>query len=983
MNASIGSENEADGSVGALGRMFDTPPDAARPWVYWYFQDGHLSRDGMRADLEAMKKAGIGGALFLEVTAMNVPSGPVEFMSPRWQGLVVEAMRDCERLGLEFALGTGPGWCGDGGPWIGPDDAMQHLVGASTVIEGGQAVRITLEKPPPRDPYFGRGTLTPGLMKEWSEYYRDVAVIAYPTPTAEHRISDLDEKALYVRHPYSSKPGVKAYLPPDPTVLAEADCIDPSRVIDLSGRLSADGTLEWDAPEGSWTVVRLGRTLTGQTTRPAPAPGLGWESGKFDRSSVEAHIGAYLQPLFERIGATRTPGRGWNTLHFDSWEMSSQNWSATFREEFRSRRGYDSLAYLPVMLGAIVGSVETSERFLWDFRRTAQEVVFENHMLPLKQAGTEHGLSFTIEPYDLNPSGDLALGDIADTPSCEFWSNKFNTNYSAFEAASSAHTRGRKVVQAEAFTSHRDAWRHHPGLIKDRGDWGFCAGVNRFAFHRYSAQPELDERPGLPWGPYGVHWERTQTWWEMVPTYHAYLSRCQAMLQTGLPVADVLYLDIDDAPSVFCPPPSALLEGLPDRRGYSFDGCSPGTLIERASAKDGRIVFPDGMSYRLLVLPRSEAMRPELLRKVAALVEGGAWVMGSLPTRAAGLSDAEACDAEIADLSRRLRDRIIPDSSTPPTSTDPSALPPNLYPEYSITARVLANRGVLPDFESNGDLRYTHRVDGEVDFYFVGNRTAATQNVEARFRVTDRWPELWDPVTGERRALREFAVRGGLTCVRLEFAAYQSYFLVFAPRAIDPSRAPAAATHFPVLNPVADLSENWTVTFDPRSGGPDAPVTFATLDDWSQRSEAGIRYYSGSAVYEKTFDFAGDAREPCVIDVGEVAVMGEVWLNGCALGVVWCAPWRVVVPAGVMRASGNRLRIKVANLWCNRLIGDSGLPAPDRVARLSGATIDFYTPDSPLERSGLLGPVRILSQALGRRLTESAPGRVFPDSPHI
>lgn len=943
-----------------LEKLFDSPPDSARPWVYWYFQDGHLTREGMRADLEAMKRAGIGGALFLEVSAMNVPSGPVEFMSPQWQTLVVEAMRDCEELGLEFALGTGPGWCGDGGPWISADDAMQHLVGSSTVVEGGQRLQMQLPKPSPRTPFFGRGTLTPSLLKEWTEYYRDVAVIAYPTPTRSHRLNDLGEKALYYRRPYSSKPGVKPYLPADQTVLPSEACIDPTTVIELSQNMSTSGMLTWNAPPGTWTIVRLGRTLTGQTTRPAPLPGLGWESGKFDPSSVESHINHYLKPLLAQIGSNRAPGRGWNTLHFDSWEMSSQNWSATFHNAFITRRGYDPLVYLPVMLGAIVGSVETSERFLWDLRRTAQELVFENHMHRLKRVGAEHGLSFTIEPYDLNPSGDLALGDIADTPSCEFWSNSFNTNYSAFEAASSAHTRGRKVVQAEAFTSHNDGWRHHPGLLKDQGDWAFCAGVNRFSFHRYAAQPELNQKPGLPWGPYGVHWERTQTWWEMVPAYHTYLTRCQALLQAGLPVADVLYLDIDDAPSVFRPPASALLDGLPDKKGYSFDACSPGTLIERASAQDGRITFPDGMSYRLLVLPRTDAMSLPLLQKIASLADAGAWVMGTLPTRAPGLSDFPNRDAEIARLSQRLAasGSVVADASFEKQSQARDAMPPPLYPDYAVTAELLAERGVPPDFESDGDLRYIHRVSGDIEYYFVGNRKSSRQKASAHFRVSGKTPSLWDPVTGERRALPDFRQHGGITTIRLEFEAHQSFFVVFS----DQPSSGDAEPNFPTYTPVLPLDADWTVRFDPSLGGHIDPVPFSKLADWSRRPESSIRYYSGLADYEKRFDFTDASRGGAwAIDVGEIAVMGEVTLNDICLGVLWCAPWRVRVPEGVLRTSGNVLRIRVANLWCNRLIGDSGVPEHQRIAQLGGASDEFYQPDSPLEPSGLLGPVRVVS----------------------
>ncbi len=1096
----------------SLEQTFTHPPDKARPWVYWYFQDGNLTREGMKADLESMKKAGLGGALYLETTAWGIPKGPVKFMSEPWQDLMIAAIRDCSRLGLEFSLGTGPGWCGAGGSWVKPDDAMQQIVGKGTEVVGPQRINLVVPQPAPREPFFGLGSLTQSLNKEWKDYYRDVAVIAYPTPITIHRLADADEKALFYRSPFTTGT-VKSYLRPDPTVLPAGESIDSKKIVDLTDKLAPDGTLSWDVPPGKWTILRMGRTLTGQTTRPAPDTGLGWETGKFEKASLDAHFKDYLAPLFAKLGKEDPARKAWTNLHFDSWEMSAQNWSLTFRDEFKKRRGYDALRYLPAMQGEIVDSVETTERFLWDIRLTARELVIENHARHIKEFAAKQGLTLTIEPYDMNPVGDMPLGDVADTPSAEFWSKAggVNTDYSVLAAVSSAHTRGKKVVQAEAFTSYMDAWRQHPGSMKEQGDWAFCTGVNRFAFHRYSAQLELDKKPGLPWGPHGVHWERTQTWWEMVPAYHDYLTRCQALLQRGLPVNDVLYLDLEGAPVVFRPPASALLQGYPDRKGYNFDGCSPGTLIERASVKNGRIVFPDGMSYRLLVLPRSETMTPQLLRKVKSLVDDGALVMGYLPQRSPSLENQPQSDQEVARLSQELAktNRVLPDEALPPAkpasvlvaskwiwtdevkkkpteaevgtryfkreielpgavasgtftlSADDSfelaingqavgtgdkvtkewtfdvtpllkpgkntvsvvvkngvkgpagligalvlklgdgamqrvdtdktwlagldagsplsaafevaksnqgpwpwgelvrrELPPAPYPKYDVTAKILADRGVPPDFASNGDLRYIHRVEGDTDYYFVGNRKAVPQKAEVSFRVTGRTPFLWEPLTGTQRPLPEYSEKDGVTTIPMGFAPTQSFFVVFKPKAV--AAIAAGEKNFPEFQPLLALHKDWTVTFDPKWGGPTEPVAFSILDDWSKRAEEGIRYYSGTAIYEKTFDLPSVPAKQTHLELGDVAVMAEVTLNGRNLGVTWCPPWQVTIPTGVLRKTGNKLEIKVANLWPNRLIGDAQLPQEKRVAQLTESKNQFYKPDAPLLPSGLLGPVRIL-----------------------
>ncbi len=340
-----------------LAAKFAHPPDTAKPWVYWYFMDGNLTREGMTADLEAMKKAGIGGAIFLEVD-IGIPRGPVHFMSPEWQDLLVHAIHEADRLGIQIALGSGPGWCGTGGPWLKPEQTMQHLVASETNVVGPMKFSAQLPRPLPRKPYFGEGTLTPELKKEWQEFYRDVAVLAFPTPDGTNQISDVDEKALYYRDPYTSKPGVKPFLPAPAefTMLPAGNCVNRRDAIELTAKLSADGALDWDVPAGRWTIMRLGNTLTGQTTRPAPQPGLGFESDKFDHAALDAHFAAFIQKILTSAGPQTNANGGLTMLHFDSWEMGSQNWSGKFREEFRKRRGYDPLKFLPTFTGHVVDS---------------------------------------------------------------------------------------------------------------------------------------------------------------------------------------------------------------------------------------------------------------------------------------------------------------------------------------------------------------------------------------------------------------------------------------------------------------------------------------------------------------------------------------------------------------------------------------------------------------------------------------------------
>ncbi|MGD0901154.1 MAG: glycosyl hydrolase, partial [Thermoguttaceae bacterium] len=935
--------------------------------------DGNLTREGITADFEALKRAGIGGVIFMEVD-VGIPRGPVKFMSPEWRVLFKHAVAEAERLGLQITLNAGPGWTGSGGPWVKPEQSMQHIVASAVDVTGPKHFDEVLPRPQRRPAFFGDGQLPPELEKAKNDFYRDVMVLAFPTPAGNQRISDIDEKALYVRAPYSSAPNVKARLPSAasyPVLPADA-VVAADRVVDLTAKLDASGRLAWDVPEGKWTILRFGRTSNGAGTRPAPLPGLGLESDKFDKAALDAHFDAFIGALLREIGTpTNSAGAGWTMLHIDSWEMGAQNWTVGFREEFRHRRGYDPMRYLPTVTGRVVDSLEVSERFLWDLRQTAQELVIENHAEHLKALGHQHGLGLSMEPYDMMPCADMSIGAVADVPMCEFWLYGFDTAFSVIEAASIGHTCGRPVIAAESFTSgDAERWQAYPGTMKVLGDWALSAGVNRMVFHRYQHQPSLDRKPGMTMGPYGVHWERTQTWWDMVGAYHEYLARCQFMLRQGLPVADICYLAPEGSPQVFRPPASATRGNPPERLGYNFDGCAPETLIARMSVNNGRLVLPDGMSYRVLVLPETPTMTPALLRKVKELVKAGATVVGPPPLKSPSLSGFPGCDAEVKKLaaemwgagwegngsdgknvSRNRARRVIwqdawktalelgPMGMAPWGNVEKPSTEPNVFCEFNVVSDLLAKSGLPPDFESDGPIRYTHRRTKEADIYFVANREDRRVEANCTFRVSGKAPELWDPLSGQVHDLPEFASGYGRTTVAMRFEPAQSFFVIFRKPSAERKRdlpisndagQVIGSRNFPVTTRVAELSGPWSVSFDPKWGGPEN-VTFEALEDWSKRKEDGIRFYSGTAIYRKVFDapsLLGGQR--IYLDLGAVKNLARVRLNGHDLGVVWCAPWRVDI-TGAVKARDNQLEIVVANLWPNRLIGDQSLPPEKRL----------------------------------------------------
>ena len=721
------------GSVSAqdnLAGNFAKPPDSARPWVYWFWLNGNITREGITADLEAMKRVGIGGALIMEVD-QGAPRGPVDFVGPHWRELFKHAVAEAGRLGLEINMNDDAGWNGSGGPWIMPEQSMQKVVWTETELSGPRHFDGKL---PQAEANHG--------------FYRDIAVLAFPTP-GDYRIPDIKFKALYERR--DVPPAAETHVPPEMAIA-------PARLTDLTARLDKDGRLAWDVPAGKWTIMRLGHTGTGVENAPAPATGRGLECDKLSREGIEAQFAGMMAKLIADVGPAA--GQALVATHIDSWENGAQNWTARMREEFRARRGYDPIPYLPALSGRVVDNLEVSERFLWDLRQTVTDLLVENYAGHMAKLAHEHGMRLSIEAYG-GPCDDITYGGRADEPMGEFW-----IGGGAFETlkqmASSAHLYGRRILGAESFTADdHERWLQHPGTIKALGDKAFCEGVNRFVFHRYAMQPWLDYRPGMTMGPWGLHYERTSTIWETSRPWHEYLARCQYLLRQGVFVADICYLQPEAAPQEF---------QAHKRRGYDYDAGTAEALLARMSAKDGRIVLPDGMSYRALVLPETTRMTPALLRKVKELISAGATVIGpSRPVKSPGLSGYPACDAEVKQLADELwgKGRIVADRS----------------PE-----QVLAGMGVPPDFTAPPFIRWIHRSTGDAEIYFVASSAERATEALCAFRVTGRRPEFWQPETGKIEAAAAFEQAGGLTRIPIRFEPSGSVFVVFrkAATSFDP-----------------------------------------------------------------------------------------------------------------------------------------------------------------------------------------------------
>ena len=711
-------------------RRFARPGQEYQPWVYWFWNNGNLTKEGIKADLEAMKRVGISGVLIMEV-GQNAPRGPVDFLSDDWREMYTYMLQEAKKNGIEVNMNNDPGWNGSGGPWIKPDEAMQILSWTETEIEGASQKTTALKKPEIR-----------------FDYYQDIVVWAFPTP------KDLSSKEpLHPDNHRRNTPQDK--VTPDAVVARDA-------MIDLSKNMDADGNLTWDVPEGKWTVLRVGHTCKGIMTAPAPiSNGVGLECDKLSIKGTDAAFNGQIGRLVAENRRLSGKGKPFIRTHIDSWENGSQNWTAEMRKEFQNRRKYDVFPFLPVFAGYVVDSADTTERFLWDFRRTVSELVMDNHVKRMYRLAHQNGLELTIEAYG-SPNDHIEYAGICDEPMGEFW-----IGGGAMETcrgmASAGHVYGKNIVGAEAFTATDDErWHQHPGSMKALGDRAFAEGINRFVFHRYSFQPWIDVKPGLMMGPWGVHYERTQTWWELTPLWHDYLTRCQYMLRQGRYYADILYVEQEDSPQGFA--------GRPNN-GYPWDQCGTDAVM-KLSVRNGNLVLPSGMSYKVLVLPENNRMTLELFNKVVQLANSGATIIARRPTGTFGLTDFEAKEQAIQSKAAQ----VWGPNADEPTGENRVGRGRIVWGKSPET--VLSEKNIVPDFLADRELNVIHRQLPNADIYFVANPSDYAVTTQTQYRTTGK-PELWNPETGTVSSIPAALSKDGTTTVHLFLDPTESVFLVF------------------------------------------------------------------------------------------------------------------------------------------------------------------------------------------------------------
>lgn len=930
---------------------FYSPPDSAKSRVYWFWIYNRVTKEGITRDLEQFKAKGISGVNLIcnGGYAGKEPLPGVQFLGNEWRALFRHAIREAKRLHIEIGFNMAGGWTMMG-PSVTKDHAMKKVVSAEMHVSG---------------PVKFSGTLPQPEIVE--DYYHDIMVQAF-------RVQEGSKK------------------------------IDTKAIIELTAKLGTNGHFEWDVPAGNWVILRTGYTLTGAAwskwkAYPEGDTFKGGEGYEIDYLSEAA-----LDDYFNHLGKTviteaKKAGGQIAYLWSDSWECGKLTWTQDFANQFKRFRGYDLKPYVPVLAGYIVVNADVSARFREDFDRTIQDCIAENYYGHFEELCHKNGMKVGNEaggPNDIPPQDVLKNFGHCDILAGEFWVNGnrnapggYNKNrgerLNLKQTATAAHIYGKRQAEAEAFTEQeKDGthWSLSPYDLKPYANDAFCEGINRFMLHAATCQPPSDGKPGYEYCA-GQHFTPNITWWEQSPAFFSYLSRCQYMLQQGNFVGDVCFF-LGERPPLLAPPKYNVPSLGP---GYDCDYSNPEVLLTRMTVKNGRIVLPDGMNYKLLVLQNcvspvveitkeignyqglsvspvpSTAMSLPVITKLKELIINGATVIGSPPDISAELKNYPECDSEVKKIAAEIWGDLDGKTRTERRLGKGRII-------WGKTPReILLADGITPDFsftgqaENTGQFDYIHRKNGETEIYFVINRTNQHQMRDFTFRVAGKQPEIWDAVTGKSIIARSFDQTNGCTTLPLELDAFSSYFVVFRkPIAMDVKGK--AARNFFKLEELEKLEGPWNIIFDPRWGGP-AKALFPELISWTKRPENGIKYYSGTATYTKTFDLKKYTNEKVhkpqrvFLDLGDVKDVAEVRLNGKKLGVLWCAPWRVEITDAV-KPVANILQIDVINLWANRVVYDLSLPVDKRLTKTHEVfRFDMLNVNTPLLESGLLGPVKV------------------------
>jgi hypothetical protein len=885
-------EEKSDKKIESLSEKFVNPPMSSRPGAFWCWLNGDVTKASISNDLEEMKEKGMGRAEIWDVEARNNTNGVFgigpEFMGDESVELIKHALSEGKRLGIKIGMVASSGW-NAGGSWVSPEWAAKALYSSEIKVKGPDLFSGTLPFPlvPEHCPKNKNGLPV---------YFKEIAVLAVP--------DNPDKKVK-----------------------------DFSDIILLNKKF--DGKeLKWEVPEGNWTILRFVCTNTGQHLI-VPSPNSnGLFIDFFDPKATIRHLSYFLN----RLGITKKNSEeaGLGYFEFDSMELDeSTPWTGSMDSVFYSHHNYDILPFLPAFSGwELPGG---NDKFLYQFKKTVSDQLIFSHYTTGRNFLADYGIELVGESggpgppvWDSCPVDALkALGNVS-VPRGEFWIQNRHNIFLVKEIASASHIYGLGVVDAESFTTWR-RWKDAPHALKKHVDRAFCEGLNMVTIHTFAnTRPEH----GLPGRAYhaGIDINPTATWWEQSGPFMDYLGRCSYMLRQGWFVGDVAYYYGDKAPNFFPDfqksPDRPGLEGL--SQGYDFDVINTDVLINRMEVSDGKLVLPDGMSYKLLVLPDRKDIPDEVVRKVEKMIEAGASVL-----------------VQNHEIAQSIKGEALKNISID---------------------EALDRLSIAKDFSGNSEkLDFIHRQTGETDIYFVTNKTYQPVSEECEFRINSGHPELWDPVTARQYKITDSRISNDKTKIKLQIPPYGSCFVLFSKE-----NRELPGYNRAIGGTLAEVKGPWILSF-PENWGAPASVELNDLVSWTDHDNKGINYFSGTASYKNSFYISEesiDNKNFISLDLGEVLDVAEVFVNNKYVGTLWTSPFCTDIQDFV-KPGKNDLEIKITNMWINRLTGDMNLPPEEKFCRTNRPYI--MKPYSSVgdetfrvQKAGLLGPVIIKQLAVSK-----------------
>jgi hypothetical protein len=806
----------------------------------------------------------------------------------------------------------------------------------------------------------------------------------------------------------------------DPNTLTIKKAVPENSIIDITKYLSSDGTLKWTAPKGQWQVIRFGYTSTGVKNDPATPEGLGLELDKMDTAALNVHINSYAKKLIQAAGEYK--GKTLKFILMDSWEAQFQTWTKAFPEEFRTRRGYDIIPWIPVLCGEAVGSTQLTEAFLHDFRKTIADLIDQNYYKHFSDLCHRNGMELHGEVIYSNwgaypPLDPLKSNQYIDIPMTEFWAANDTNNLSDYHPAKrpapgfpmySALAYNKQIIGSEAYTNYAH-YSEAPYDLKPFGDAAFCSGVNQLILHSFVHQP-FDKKPGLTLGKFGAHFNRNNPTWEFNQDWLAYQARVQYVLQKGEPIVDVIFYPGDQIPQYFS---KSFLDDLPF--GFEASACNTDMLSKRAKVNNGKIYFGGKQDFPLLLLPNSTKMEFATLQQIASLVYDGAVVYGPKPLEMLSVmeikNDQAAFNKLVAELWGNTNE--------------------NKYGNGKIISgkqigEVLGILNVLPDLTTNTndpkEIMYIHRRLENSDVYFVFNQQNRSINREIIFRVSGKTPQIWDPENGSILKPALYSIEKSQTRIPVSFRPYESKIFVFKNEVPENfiNRVSFSGKQIFPQEQLADTSiqipqvvftkggfgflsefngdfdfitcENMRIKtkltqpsvmepdcystgieFFPLSDEVIHPIEITKLKSMTEFSDPAIKYFAGKARYNISFRVTEDyinTSDSIVLDLGNISATAEVKLNGKFLAYVWQPNTHLAV-TGILKQD-NKLEVTIANVCRNRFIGDLIQFGSVKSLWTTSPIETILNKYMPLKPSGLMGPIRLISF---KRLFEYVDGK--------